>query len=66
MTSSAVTAQCFKYTNNFFDFHKTLTISKAVIHDDSLTDNECFMKIEEIICVFEALGSNGGTRHDFG
>lgn len=46
--------------------YQALQKIKAVIHDDSLTDNECFMKIEEIICIFEALGSNGGTRHDFG
>lgn len=46
--------------------YQALQKIKAVIHDDSLTDNECFMKIEEFICVFEALGSNGGTRHDFG
>ncbi|MBS5660480.1 MAG: hypothetical protein KHW79_04285 [Clostridiales bacterium] len=46
--------------------YQALQKIKAVIHDDSLTDNECFMKIEEIICIFEALGSNDGTRHDFG
>ena len=39
---------------------------KAVIQDDSLTDTECFFKIEEIICILEDLGSNGGSRHDFG
>lgn len=46
--------------------YQALQKIKAVIHDDSLTDNECFMKIEEIICIFEALGSNDRTRHDFG
>ena len=39
---------------------------KAIIQDDSLTDAECFYKIEEIVCVIESLGSNGGNRHDFG
>ncbi|MBP3674673.1 MAG: hypothetical protein J6J18_12675 [Oscillospiraceae bacterium] len=39
---------------------------KAIIHDDSLDDTECFAKIEEIICLFEAMGSSGGSRHDFG
>ena len=39
---------------------------KAVIEDDSLEDEECFMKIEQIICVLEEIGSSGGTRHDFG
>ena len=46
--------------------YQALQKIKAVIHDDSLTDNDCFMKIEEIICIFEASGSNDGTRHDFG
>ena len=40
--------------------------AQAVIQDDSLADSECFMKIEEIIAVFEILGSGGGLRHDFG
>ena len=39
---------------------------KAIIHDDSLEDRECFLKMEEIICVLEEIGSNGGNRHDFG
>ena len=39
---------------------------KAVVHDDSLTDSECFMKIEDIINIYETLGSGGGNRHDFG
>ena len=39
---------------------------KSVIEDDSLSDKECFTKIEEIICIFETIGSDGGFRHDFG
>ena len=46
--------------------YQALQKIKAVITDDSLSDSECFMKIEEIISIFETLGSNGGTRHDFG
>ncbi len=38
---------------------------KAIIQDDSLDDGECFIRIEEIVRVFEDLGSTGGTRHDF-
>ena len=38
---------------------------KAIIEDDSLEDAECFMKIEEIVCALEELGSGGGSRHDF-
>ena len=39
---------------------------KAIIQDDSLDDRECFEKIEQIVCVFEEIGSSGGSRHDFG
>ena len=46
--------------------YKALQKIKAVIEDDSLEDEECFIKIEEIVRLFEALGSDGGIRHDFG
>lgn len=46
--------------------YRALQRIKAVIEDDSLNDSECFAKIEEIVCVFEELGSSGGARHDFG
>jgi len=36
---------------------------KAVIFNDSLSDFEC---VEEIVYIFETLGSDGGTRHDVG
>ena len=39
---------------------------QTVLNDDSLDDPECFMRIEQIVEIFERLGSNGGTRHDFG
>lgn len=39
---------------------------KTILQDDTLTDRECFNQIEEIICVFEQIGSNGADRHDFG
>ncbi len=45
--------------------YKALQKIKAIIEDDSLEDNECFMKIEEIVCLFEDLGSDGGIRHDY-
>ena len=38
---------------------------KSIISDNSLDDRECFLKIEEIICVLEGIGSNGGGRHDY-
>ena len=46
--------------------YQVLQKIKAVIEDDSLEDRECFMKIEEIVCAFEEIGSNGSGRHDFG
>ena len=46
--------------------YQTLKKIKTVIEDDSLSDRECYQKIEEIIRLFETLGSSGGTRHDFG
>ena len=46
--------------------YKTLEKIRDIIRDDSLDDPECFMKIEEIICAFEEIGSSGGNRHDFG
>lgn len=46
--------------------YKALQKIKAIVEDDSLDDKTCFMKIEKIVCVFEELGSDGGSRHDFG
>ena len=45
--------------------YQALNQIKAVIQDDSLSDKQCFYQIEEIICVLEEIGSNGGARHDF-
>jgi hypothetical protein len=45
---------------------KALQKIKTIIEDDSLEDSECFMKIEQVICVLEEIGSDGGSRHDFG
>ncbi len=39
---------------------------KAIIQDDSVSDRECFAKIEEIVCSLEEIGINCGSRHDFG
>lgn len=46
--------------------YQTLQKIKAIISDDNLDDESCFIKIEKIICEFEAIGSNGGNRHDWG
>jgi len=42
--------------------YRTLQKVQAIIQDDNLSD---FMCIEEIVRLFEKLGSNGGNRHDF-
>ena len=46
--------------------YKVLCKIKTILEDDSLEDSACFHQIEEIVCVFEDLGSDGGLRHDFG
>ena len=38
---------------------------KCILQDDSLTDEDCFEKIEQIVCVFEHLGSGCENRYDF-
>jgi len=42
--------------------YQALQKIQAIIHNDDLSDFAC---IEEIVRVFEELGSGGGTRHDF-
>ena len=46
--------------------YRALRKIKAILDDDSLEDSECFYRIEEIVCVFEELGSDCGSRHYFG
>ena len=38
---------------------------QAIIQDDSLDDEDCFMRIEKIICLFEENGCSCSGRHDF-
>lgn len=38
---------------------------KTIINDSSLSDKECFEKIEKIICLFEDYNISCGIRHDF-
>ena len=33
--------------------------------DEDTTDETCFEKIERIVKLYEALGADGGARHDF-
>ena len=45
--------------------YRALNQIKEILNDTTLDDKDCFYKIEEIVCVFEELGSNAGARHDF-
>ena len=45
--------------------YRALAEIKKIIEDDSLDDPTCFFKIEAIVRVFEEMGSDGGSRHDF-
>ena len=46
--------------------YKLLCRIRDIIRDDRLNDAECFKQIEQIIRLFEQIGSDGGSRHDFG
>ena len=46
--------------------YRALCKIKQILEDDSLDDPECFWRIEEIVNTLEVLGTDGGTRHDFG
>ena len=46
--------------------YRALSDIRAILRDDSLEDAQCLYRIEQIVCLFEGLGSDGGTRHDFG
>ena len=46
--------------------YQTLCKVQEIVRDTALEDAECFERIERIICAFESIGSNGGSRHDFG
>lgn len=46
--------------------YQALVKIQAILQDDTLSDPECFQKIEEILCVLEALGGGGEGRHDYG
>ncbi len=45
--------------------YQALKKIKHILENDSLVDKECFMQIEEIVTVLEALGSDAGVRYDF-
>ncbi|MBR5633058.1 MAG: hypothetical protein IKW68_03680 [Clostridia bacterium] len=58
-----IMAECDKIVE--MECYKALLQIKEILEDESLTDKECFMKIEWIVSIFEKIGSNCGSRHDF-
>lgn len=46
--------------------YQALCQIQDILRDDSLSDRECFQRIEQIVDVFERFGSGCGDRHDFG
>ncbi|WP_317854297.1 hypothetical protein [Chakrabartyella piscis] len=45
--------------------YQALQKIKLILENDYLEDNECFEQIEQILLVFEHLGSSCKNRHDF-
>lgn len=46
--------------------YQALMAIKTIFTSEELDDKECFQRIEKIVSLFEALGSDGGSRHEFG
>ena len=38
---------------------------QKVVSNPTLTDAECFWRVEELVCLFEKYGLDCGGRHDF-
>lgn len=45
--------------------YQELCSIRNILSDERLDDAACFERIERILEVFEQLGSDGGSRHDF-
>jgi len=46
--------------------YQALCRIRAILDEDSLSDGECFERIEAIVMALENIGMDGGSRHDFG
>ena len=44
--------------------YQALCRIKEILKDEDLEDRNCFLKIEEVICLLEDLGIDCGCRHD--
>ena len=45
--------------------YRVLREIREILKNDRLSDTDCFEKIEEMVCLFEQIGSDCGNRHDF-
>ena len=46
--------------------YQALKAIRIILARDDLEVPECFRRIEKIVRIFERIGSDCGTRHDFG
>ena len=46
--------------------YEALVKIRDAVRDDTLDDEQCLVKIDEILCALEEIGIRTGTRHDFG
>lgn len=45
--------------------YQTLQKIQHILQDNRIDDEECFIRIEEIVCALEDIGINCGNRHNF-
>ena len=46
--------------------YRALYEIKCILEDNNNSDEDCFIKIEEIIHIIDELGASSSIRHDFG
>lgn len=45
--------------------YRALEKIRDILADAHLSDEDCFERIEEIVCAIEEIGGTCGSRHDF-
>lgn len=45
--------------------YRALCEIKEILETEAYTDEDCFVRIEEVLRVYEKMGVSCGTRHDF-
>lgn len=46
--------------------YQALCQIQSILQNETLGDEDCLIKIEEIVHTIEEIGGNCGSRHDFG